>query len=169
MPPYSLSHPQSHDQSKMVSAMSSISLSQPRSFASSMINHTVSMQCPGLMVRVMLVLTNSPFMPTVSSKHLYSGWMKYFLSFAIDSSICAVSFGSLTTLRMHEPTLMRIMMMLWLWSCTFGSNFSGRKPGVLRKRCVSSNIWSARCAQCWSPVARAYSDIAIEANVSEKT
>jgi sugar phosphate permease len=38
--------------------------------------------------KLMLVSMNSPFSPTVSSKHLNSGWMKYFFNFSIDSSIC---------------------------------------------------------------------------------
>ena len=169
MPPYCLSHPQSQDQSKICSAISVISLSQPLCFASSMMNHEVSMQWPGLMVRPIQVSTNSPFMPTVSSRHLNSGWIKYFFSLAIDSSICSVSLGSLITLRMQEPTLMRIMMMLWHCNCTDSSNLGARMPGVVRKRWVSLKICKARSAHFWSPVARAYSDIAMAAKVSENT
>jgi N-acylglucosamine 2-epimerase len=44
MPPYCLSHPQSQDQSKICSAISVISLSQPLCLATSSINQEVSMQ-----------------------------------------------------------------------------------------------------------------------------
>ena len=87
----------------------------------------------------------------------------------MESSICRVSFGSLMASRRREPTLMSIIVMLWLRSCTVGSNFGSRKPGVARKRCVSSKICMARSAQCLSPVAMLYSLMAMAAKVSENT
>lgn len=55
--------------------------------ASSRMNHAVSMEWPGLMVRPGIESINSPFGPTVSRMALNSGFMKSRRSSAIDSSI----------------------------------------------------------------------------------
>ena len=169
MPPYCLSHPQSHDQSKMVRAVLRILLSHPRFFATSMRNQEVSMQWPGLMVRPMQVSTNSPLGPTDSSSALNSGCMNCVRSFSIDSSIWRLMLGSSMTSSRREPTLMRIITMLWPCRSTAGSYLGVRKPGVSRKRCVSLNSLRAFSAYVLSPVASAYSDMAMVANVSLNT
>ena len=61
--------------------------SQFRCLASSRMNHAVSMEWPGLMVRPGIESINSPFGPTVSRMALNSGFMKSRRSSAIDSSI----------------------------------------------------------------------------------
>ena len=169
IPPRSLSQPHSQDQSRMVRAVSSISLSQPRYLDSSSMNHAVSIQCPGLMIRPLMVSINSPFSPTVSSRALNSGCIKKVFKSESESSILAVNTGLSIASRIREAVLIRIIVMECPRKERVSQYFGDNIPGVVMKRSTRLKSSRAFSAYTLSPEANAYSDMAMAAKHSEKT
>ena len=121
------------------------------------------------MTRPLHVSINSPLGPTISSKALNSGWIKYLRNAAIEASICSVNTGSSITIRMREAVLIKIIVIECPLEDIAGKYLGSSIPGVSRKCCVRLKISNAFSAYSFSPVANEYSAIAIAAKPSENT